>query len=251
MFMHKLILSACGLILVAMANIVYAGGFGTIDTLMSKETKDFLATEDGRKYYWNWQDNPGAEDIAWRADKKLKKYYALFEEGEYEPAFKVLEPIAMAGHRHAQAEMASMYANGTGAPFDMSMAIVWYEKSAAQGNLKAMSTLGEIYNSPESGYRNLAKARAMWEKCALRLRKTCILTLAITLQDQKGQHYDQVKATAWFDIAVDQRVPGALEYREELIAKATPAQVETIKAEKAKLIREIVDIGKTASTTQK
>ena len=244
MAMHKFILSSCFFIAAATANIACAGGYGTIDTLMSKEIKDFLATEDGRKYYWNWQDNTGAEVLAGRADKNLKKYFALFEEGEYEPAFKVLEPIAMAGHRHAQVEIASLYANGTGAPFDMAMAIVWYEKAAAQGNLKAMSTLGEIYNSPESGYRNLEKARAAFEKCALRLRKTCILTLAIMLQDQKGPHYDQIKATAWFDIAVDQRAPGALEYREALIAKATPAQVEIIKTEKAKLIRDIVNIGR-------
>lgn len=250
MFMHKFILSVCLIITAATANTACAGGFGTIDTLMSKETKDFLATDDGRKYYWNSQDNPGAEDVAGRADKKLKKYYALFEDGQYEPAFKVLEPIAISGHRHAQAEIASMYANGTGAPFDMAMAIVWYEKSAAQGNLKAMSTLGEIYNSPESGYRNLEKARAVWEKCALRLRKTCVLTLAIMLQDQKGQHYDQVKATAWFDIAVDQRVPGALEYREALIAKATPAQIESSKAEKTRLIRDIVSIGRAEFATR-
>jgi TPR repeat protein len=250
-FMHKFILPTCFLFLAAIANTAFAGGYGTIDALMSKEIKDFLATDDGRKYYWNWQDNPGAEDSAARADKKLKKYYALFEEGDYEPAFKVLEPIAMAGHRYAQAEIASMYANGTGAPFDMAMAIVWYEKSAAQGNLKAMSTLGEIYYSPASGYRNLEKARAISEKCALRLRKPCILTLAIMLQDPKGQHFDQIKATAWFDIAVDQRVPGAMEYRDALIIKANQAQIETIRAEKAKLIREIVSVGKAAGSSQK
>ena len=244
--MHRFILSACFFIAAVMANTACAGGFGTIDTLMSKETKDFLATDEGRKHYWNFQDNPGAEETAARADKKLRKYYALFEEGEYEPAFKVLEPIAMSGHRNAQAEIASLYANGTGAPFDIAMAIVWYEKSAAQGNLKAMSTLGEIYYSPESGYRNLEKARAVWEKCALRLRKPCILSLAIMLQDQKSQHYDQIKATAWIDIAVDQRVSGALEYRDALIAKASPAQIEAIKAEKSRLIREIVNIGRTS-----
>ena len=144
MFMHRFVLPAFFLIVAATANTVFAGGYGTIDALMSKEIKDFLATDEGRKYYWNWQDNPGAEDSAARADKKLKKYYALYEEGDYEPAFKVLEPVAMAGHRHAQAEIASTYANGTGAPFDMAMAIVWYDKSAAQGNRKAMSTLGAI-----------------------------------------------------------------------------------------------------------
>ncbi len=251
MFMRKFILSACFLIVAATtANIAFAGGYGTIDALMSKEIKDFLATDDGRKYYWNSQDNQSAEDSAARADKRLKKYYALSEKGEYESAFKILEPMAMAGHRHAQTEIASMYASGLGAPFDMAMAITWYEKSAAQGDLKAMSTLGEIYYSPQSGFRNLEKAHAVWEKCALRLRKPCILSLSILLQDQRSQHYDQVKATAWFDIAVDQRVPGALEYRDALIVKATPAQVEKIRAEKAKLIREIVGIGRAELPTR-
>jgi len=242
--MQKLMLAVCFFIAAATADIVFAKGFGSNDALMSKEIKDFLATDEGKKYYWNSQDNPGAEDSAGRADKKLKKYYALFEQGEYEPSFKVLEPIAISGHRHAQAEIASMYANGLGAPYDMAMAIVWYEKSAAQGNLKAMSTLGEIYNSPESGYRNLEKARASWEKCALRLRKSCILSLAIMLQDQRNQQYDQIKATAWIDIAVDQLVPGALEYRDAMVLKASPEQLEKIKFEKAKLIREIVNIGR-------
>lgn len=247
MFMQKFILAVCFFIAAATANIAFAKGFGSNDALMSKEIKDFLATDEGRKYYWNSQDNAGAEDSAGRADKKLKKYYALFEEGDYESSFKVLEPIAMAGHRHAQAEIASMYANGSGAPYNMATAIVWYEKSAALGNLKAMSTLGEIYNSPESGYRNLEKARAAWEKCALRLRKSCILSLAIMLQDQRGQQYDQIKATAWIDIAVDQLVPGALEYRDALVLNASPEQVEKIKFEKAKLIREIVNIGRAES----
>ncbi len=244
MFVQKIFLSACFLIAAATANIAFAGGYGTIDTLMSKEIKDFLATDDGRKHYWNSPDNQSAEDSAARADKALKKYFALLDKGEYEPAFKVLEPIAMAGHRYAQAEIASMYASGFGAPSDMAMAIMWYEKSAAQGNLKAMSALGEIYYSPQSDYRDLRKAHAVWEKCALRLRKSCVQYLAILLQNHKSPHYDQVKATAWSDIAVDQRVPGALENRDALIAQATPDQIEKIRTEKAKLIREIVSIGK-------
>ncbi|MGH8110092.1 MAG: tetratricopeptide repeat protein [Arenimonas sp.] len=249
--MRKFILSVGFLLMAGTANTAFAGGYGTIDALMSKEIKDFLATDDGRKYYWNSQDNQSVEDSAARADKKLKKYYTLFNKGEYDPAFKALEPIAIAGDRQAQAELASMYVSGFGAPYDMATAIMWYEKSAAQGNLKAMSTLGEIYYSPESGFRNLEKAHAVWEKCALRLRKPCVLSLAILLQDQRSKHYDQVKATAWFDIAVDQRVPGALEYRDGLIVKATPADIEKIRTEKARLIREIVSIGRALSPVQK
>jgi len=246
MFKQKFILSACFLILAATANIAFAGGYGTIDALMSKEIKDFLATDDGIKYYWNAQDSQSAEDTAARADKKLKKYYALFDKGEYEAAFKILEPMAAAGYRQAQSEIASMYTSGFGAPIDMDKATMWYEKSAAQGDLKAMSTLGEIYYSPQSDNRDLEKAHAVWQTCALQLRKSCILYMAILLQNHKSQHYDLVKATAWADIAVDQRVSGALENRDALIANATPAQVEAIKTEKAKLIREIVSICKTA-----
>lgn len=243
MFIRKFVLPIGFFIMAATANIAFAGGFGTMDKLMSKEIKDFLSTDDGRKYYWDSQDRQSADENAERADKKLKKYYALLENGEYESAFKALEPVAKAGNRQAQAEIAAMYVSGFGATVDMATAVMWYEKAAAQGDLKSMSRLGEIYYSPQSGYWDLEKAHGMWEKCALRLRKSCILSLAILLQNHRSQHHDEVKATAWLDIAVDQRVTGAFENRDALIADATPEQIEKIRTEKAKLIREIVNIG--------
>ena len=120
-------------------------------------------------------------------------------EGDYEGARRWWELAAAQGDVIAMSNIAQLYANGEGVEKNISTAAewflkaamkgnhesqfnygyhlaknlkqyaegaLWYERSAAQGNVRAMNELGTLYFRGDGVEQNVSKAREMWEKAA-------------------------------------------------------------------------------------
>ena len=120
-------------------------------------------------------------------------------EGDYEGARRWWELAAAQGDVIAMSNIAQLYANGEGVEKNISTAAewflkaamkgnhesqfnygyhlaknlkqyaegaLWYERSAAQGNVRAMNELGTLYLRGDGVEQNVSKAREMWEKAA-------------------------------------------------------------------------------------
>lgn len=66
-----------------------------------------------------------------------------YESRQFETAFRILKPLAMAGNAEAQLLVGDMYNLGAGVGRDNSVAIEWYRKSAMQGHDQAIQMLGQ------------------------------------------------------------------------------------------------------------
>ncbi|HGN1705456.1 TPA: tetratricopeptide repeat protein [Providencia rettgeri] len=70
-----------------------------------------------------------------------------------------IEQDAMNGNAQQQAELGIKYRDGDGVEKDINKSIMWFEKSAAQGNVVATMSLGIIYGGGQLGVpKDSAKA---------------------------------------------------------------------------------------------
>lgn len=71
--------------------------------------------------------------------------------GNYEEALKTLIPAAEAGDANAQNIVGIAFENGNGVEKDVTKALEWYEKSVAQGFVKAQVNLGTMLREAPDG----------------------------------------------------------------------------------------------------
>lgn len=161
------------------------------------------ALADGKPdaYYWlGWLAESGLDGAA-----DHKTAVALYLKG------------AEAGDPYAMQLVASAYEVGVDGLFDGSypIAIEWLEKSAAAGNLDAMITLADAYDSGTLAPANVAKTLYWYEKAAGYGSERAMLNLGLLYlvggEDEEVPVHlprDIAKAEAWFEKAV--AIGGAL-----------------------------------------
>jgi TPR repeat protein len=106
-------------------------------------------------------------------------------------AVKELTPLAEQGNADAQFNLASLYYQGLGVPQDYKQAVKWFRKSADQGNTSAQVNLGTIYAEGVQG---------VIEK-------------------------DYPQALMWFIFPAAKGDMEAIEFRDTLQTRMTPAQI--------------------------
>jgi len=121
-----------------------------------------------------------------------------YEQGvkQYRPdnlaaALNELKPLAEQGNRDAQFNLGSLYYQGLGVSQDYQEAVKWMRRAAEQGHVSAQTTLGTIY--------------------------------ARGVQGENEKDYPQ--ALMWFIFAAAQGDPNAMEFRDSLVVKMTPAEI--------------------------
>lgn len=83
---------------------------------------------------------------------------ALYENGEFEQAFKLYINLAEEGDAIAQAKIGRMYDDGLGLAEDLSRAAFWYEQAAKQGHAHSQFNLAGLYLYGEGVTKSLEKA---------------------------------------------------------------------------------------------
>lgn len=79
-----------------------------------------------------------------QADSLADALHTL-EAGRHTQGFQMLIPLANSGNVLAQHRLGMLYYHGQGVSEDENLAIYWWKKAAAQGNVESMFQLGSAY----------------------------------------------------------------------------------------------------------
>ncbi len=138
--------------------------------------------------------------VAGCASSKYEKGIRQYKPDDVAAAVSELKPLAEQGNAEAQFNLGSLYYQGWGVPQDYKEAVKWLRKAAEQGHLFSQSTLGTVYAEGVQG---------VVEK-------------------------DYPQALMWFIFAAAKGDMEAMEFRDTLANRMTPAQI----TEAQKLARE-------------
>lgn len=73
--------------------------------------------------------------------------YVAYDRADYRSALRVWEEQATQGDARAQTYVGEIYEKGLGVPPDYALAAVWYRKAADQGDARAQVNLGHLYEA--------------------------------------------------------------------------------------------------------
>ncbi len=127
--------------------------------------------------------------------------FDAYNSGDYATAYREWLPLAEQGDAKAQFNIGALYDFGEGVLKDDAVAVQWYRLAAAQGDVEAQFNLALMYQYGE------------------------------------GVPQDYMQAYAWFNIAAAQGNKNAVNNRDVIQRRMTPAQV----AEGEKLSRELFE----------
>ena len=74
-----------------------------------------------------------------------------YDRADYRSALRVWEEQATQGDARAQTYVGEIYEKGLGVPPDYALAAVWYRKAADQGDARAQVNLGHLYAGRADG----------------------------------------------------------------------------------------------------
>ena len=77
---------------------------------------------------------------------QIEEAQQLANEGRYQEARAILEPLAREGDAAAQYAMGIVYANGFGVPESKSTALDWFKQAASQDHGRALYHVGLYYD---------------------------------------------------------------------------------------------------------
>ncbi|MDQ2092832.1 tetratricopeptide repeat protein [Rhodalgimonas zhirmunskyi] len=97
--------------------------------------------------------------------EQIEAARAAYIAGDHAAALAVLLPAAEAGDANAQNIVGAAYSDGHGVPVDPVAAQAWYEKSAAQGWVKAKVNLADLLReAPEGIGQDFARAITLYDE---------------------------------------------------------------------------------------
>ncbi|MEY4707428.1 MAG: hypothetical protein RJB58_1151 [Pseudomonadota bacterium] len=94
-----------------------------------------------------------------------------------------------------------MYERGQGVPADGARAAQWYERSANQGNRKAMHNLAVAHASGAPGKKNMAEAARWFAKATALGLSDSQFNLAVLYERGDGVPQSLLDAYKWYSIA--------------------------------------------------
>ena len=116
---------------------------------------------------------------------------------------KQIDKATTSGNSDEQRLVGNEYLNGHVSIQDTNKAIEWYEKSAAQNNVKTMVALGNLYLTNPKVKQDYVKAREWFEKGAAFDDKWCLNRLGEIYEKGKGVEVDMAKALEYFKRACE------------------------------------------------
>jgi hypothetical protein len=114
---------------------------------------------------------------------------AALERRDFATALQLLRPLAERGNADAQMKLGFLYVAGGGIPQDYAAAVKWFHLAADQGQANAQCFLGLMYF------------------------------------EGRGVPRDYVSAHMWLNFAAAGGIEDAVQYRDALAAKMSPAQI--------------------------
>src|SRR5437763_14779421 len=76
--------------------------------------------------------------------QSVKAGIDAWQRADYPSAIRIWRPLAEAGDADAQFNLGQAYRLGRGVPLDLSVAKIWFERAARNGQIDAEPTLGRL-----------------------------------------------------------------------------------------------------------
>ena len=145
--------------------------------------------------------------------------------GDYATALGEWRPLAEQGQTDAQVNVGLMYLRGQGVPQDYVEAARWYRLAAEQGNATAQVNLGLMYHRGEGVPQDYIEA-ARWNRLAAEQGQTdAQFNLGRMYRLGEGVPQDFLRTYIWFNIAAANGHEHALEARDDVASRLTPADL--------------------------
>lgn len=166
--------------------------------------------------------------------RKEKERDAVFEvlDGEGDTDLMRFRLQAEQGDTGAQFRLGDIYYEGRGVPQDEVEAVCWFRRAAQQGHAEAQFMLGVAYDEGRGVPQDNVEAVRWWHRAAEQGDSAAQYNLGLRYAQGRGVQQDYVQAHKWFNLAAP-RFPSfrrewrdkAVQFREEVASKMTPAQI--------------------------
>ena len=153
------------------------------------------------------------------AQAGLKEGVAAYQKGNYAIALKELRPLADNGDVKAQTLLGEIYDSGKGVPQDHKEAASWFHKTAAQGDAGAQTYLAVMYERGIGIPQNDREAASWYRKAAEQGSAEAQFTLGGKYKAGQGIPTDLVQAHKWLNLAAAAGIEIALQDVEEVEAR--------------------------------
>ena len=120
------------------------------------------------------------------------------------PSRRRVLQAATAGLAPAQYRLATLFERGRGVPKDASAALVWYQRAAEQGNVKAMHNAAVLAAGTEAGKTDYDLAFKWFLAASQNGLKDSQFNLAVLLERGLGTKANPKEALFWYSMAAKQ-----------------------------------------------
>jgi len=93
---------------------------------------------------------------------KLDSAIDAYQQGNYQQAFELFEPLAERDNANAQFYLAVMYNTGKGIAPDLDQAVTWLQRAAESGHAESLYLLGKFYAAGHGVERDIGTTRKLW-----------------------------------------------------------------------------------------
>jgi TPR repeat protein len=128
---------------------------------------------------------------------------AAFNQGDYEGALRLLQPLAQEGNRGAQYNLGMMYNEGRGVPRNSAEALKWFQRAADQGDREAQRDLAYLYKHGDGIPRNNVEAFKWYRLAAEQGDAVAQFNVGYMYGSGEGTRVNNVEAYRWFALAVE------------------------------------------------
>ncbi len=129
-------------------------------------------------------------------DQELRAYLAI-EQGDYEEARRLLEPVASRGSIYSLVSLGALYERGDLESSDLRNAIFYYDCAASHGSDEAQRRLGQIWMDLGED----EKARTAFQYGAEAGNVSCMYWLGKQMLEGRGGAVDVCRGIEWLDTA--------------------------------------------------
>lgn len=127
----------------------------------------------------------------------LKEGLDAFENGNYEMAFSLLNPLAESGVAMAQNTIGRMYSEGSGVSINPDKALILFRKAAKQGLPNAKNNLGVMYAAGNAVPQDYQQAIVWFREAADQGFALAMNNLAEMYENGLGIKPDHAEADKW------------------------------------------------------
>jgi TPR repeat protein len=156
----------------------------------------------------------------------FQKGLDAYNSGDYATALKEWAPLAEQGQAKAQSNLGLMYNIGQGVLQDYKKAVKWYILSAEQGQATAQSNLGILYENGQGVLQDYKTAVKWYTLSAEQGYASAQSNLGNMYATGQGVLKDEVYAHMWWNIAASNGKGEAQSNRDKVVEKMTPSQIE-------------------------